>query len=211
MKDDSSFVLKSGMFATCSGTWDEKSQTYRDSDSTEVMKCCVANCIKPVKFCYKYCHDNHGPGQEFDSPIKLDRCMETCGDERDMCLDTCSLSSPHVGMKNNYLQCALQHCEGGIGNYPSKECIEKHKDKLFECCRRSCIPTHNLDCQKHCEYIQSIMVRTDTTGVPQQIPTLNTLTSKFKSYSDHTHLYIIGGVILSMVVIIAWLIISRKN
>jgi hypothetical protein len=209
--DENSFRLKTGMFTTCSGIWNETTRKYNVTESTDVVQCCSEQCIQPVKRCYKYCRENTASGQEFNAPNKLARCMEICDDKRNLCLDTCSLSSPYVGMSNNYLQCAGQYDCKGIGNLPDKDCVGKHKDEIFECCRRTCIPAKDLDCQKHCEYIQSVIMNPGITDVPDKRPALSTLKSRFKLYPDNTWAYILGGLALGIIVIIIWLFVTKRK
>lgn len=209
MNDNVSFVLKSGMFATCSGIWDDRLQQYRNATSTEIADCCSQQCIKPVKFCRKYCMDNLV--QEFDNKVLLDKCLKTCEDVRNICLGTCSLSSPHVGMNNNYFQCAYEFGCRGVGNYPDRECVIKNKDEIFNCCRKTCLPTKDIDCQQHCEYIQSAIIDPEkTTGVPLSQKTLNNLSNNFKMYPDDTWLYILVGISVSIILIFLWFFVTKR-
>ena len=210
--DDNSFILKTGMFATCSGIWDKATQKYRVANSTEVLQCCSDKCIQSSKWCYKHCKEEiTTPGQKFNDPNKLDKCMERCDDKRNLCLDICKLSSPYVGMDNNYVQCTKQYGCTGVGNIPDKDCVSKHKDEIFDCCRQTCIPAKDLDCQQHCEYSQSVTLNPSITGVTDKQFTLSTIKSRFKLYPDNTLAYILGGLVSGIIVIIIWLFVTQRN
>lgn len=200
--------LNTGMFATCSKVWNKTTQKYDASDSTDVFKCCSKQCIKPVKWCYDYCNKNIILDGDFSI---LGRCMETCDHEKNLCLDTCKLSSPYVGMGNNYYECSKKYDCIGIGNLPDKNCVKKYKDDIFECCRRTCIPTQDLDCQKHCEYIQSISLNPSIDGIPDKRPALSTLKSRIKKYPNNTWIYILGGLVFGIIVIIIWLLVYKRK
>jgi hypothetical protein len=210
MNGDSTFVLKSGMFSTCSGVWDEKTKTYDKADVTDVSKCCIKQCIEPVNFCYNYCKDNAGLEKIFNSPEKLDRCFKTCSKQRFICLGTCSLNSHDV---DNYLKCSQElGCKGGAGNYPSKDCIAKNRESIYQCCRKSCIPKHDLNCERNCKFFESIMLQTDDmAGIPLlQEESRSSITNTFKTYPDKTLVYILTGIFFSLIIILIWFLTKRK-
>lgn len=203
--DENSFILKAGMFATCSEIWDKATLKYRDANSTEVYQCCSKQCMRPVEWCYKYCKENTFPEQKF----KLDKCMESCDYQKNLCLDTCKLS--RVGMDNNYLQCIKQYGCTGVNNLPDKDCVIKHNDKIFDCCLQTCVPAKDLDCKQHCEHNHSIALNQENTGVTDKRTALSTIKSNFKRYPDNTLTYILGGLALGILIIIIWLFITQRK
>jgi len=212
MSNNLFFTLKTGMFVTCSGEWDEKTQQYKSADSTQIAKCCLDQCKAPVKFCRKYCYDNNKPGEEFNSPILMQRCLETCQDERNLCIDTCRLISPYAGGNNDYVQCATNFGCRGLNDLPDPECVKKNKNAIFQCCRQTCIPTKNVDCQQHCEFLQKEIINPDDVGIPSlNNKTLRELNSKFKTYPDNTPTWILGAVILSIIVVVLWIFFSTRK
>lgn len=204
------FNLRSGMFPTCSGYWDEQSGQFRRSDSTQLAKCCVDDCVAPVQYCKEFCRQQHGPGQPNDSPDLLRNCLETCNDEREACLATCRLSSPYVGLDNNYIQCANRFGCKGLRELPDAKCVEENKDRIFQCCRDTCIPTRDLDCQAHCEFLQTITIDPTKIGIPKTSDqSLRAVSRKFKVYPDNTWFYILLAVVVSVAIIIVWLLRQR--
>lgn len=143
------------MFTTCAGVWDKDTQIWNDVDVTDVAKCCTKECMNQVATCYDYCNEHKGAYQTYNTPMLLYRCMKTCEDQRNICLDTCSLSSKHVGRNNNYIDCANMKGCTGLG-IPNVECLLKNKQDIFNCCTMSCIPSEYLDCEKNCKYLESV-------------------------------------------------------
>jgi hypothetical protein len=152
--------IKAGMFSPCSGTLDPITHKYKLTDITELYKCCSRKCLEPENFCLNFCYKNHGIDKEFDTPLKLARCLRTCSDMKKLCLETCSMSSDHTGPDNNFLKCAKNYgCYDGYK--PDRECLEKNKHDIFNCCRKTCIPLKNLNCQKHCEFNRDVLYKID--------------------------------------------------
>ncbi len=122
-----------------------------------MFKCCSQGCVEPVKYCQEYCRTHSV------DPVN---CQQTCIDQKNICLDTCKLSSPQVGPRNDYVQCCFDQGCRGLGDIPDPECVKKNKQTIFDCCRQSCIPTKDLDCQKHCEFMQNITIDPNAIGIP---------------------------------------------
>lgn len=214
MNLDNTFNMKSGMFTTCSGYWDNKTHSFHPADSTNVAACCARNCGNSVKYCQKFCYDNSGEGQMFHDPGMLSRCLDTCNDQRNACLDTCRLSSPYVGTRNNYIECAKgQGCIGtGPLALPTPECVGKNKDAIMTCCRKTCTPHKDLDCQKHCDFLQETSINPDKMGVPRVTKqTLREISGELRTHPDNTWAYVLGAVILSFILITGWLLLHRKK
>jgi hypothetical protein len=143
----------SSMFLTCFGEWNEDSQTWTDFDVTDMAKCCTNECLNPVNFCYDYCEKDRKDA----SPILKYRCKQMCEDQRNICLDTCSLISKHVSKEeNNDIKCAIDNNCGSHGLQPKVDCILKNKQKIFDCCTKTTIPSPEIDAEKHCKYLESV-------------------------------------------------------
>ena len=140
------------MFITCQNEWDEKTQTLHELDLTEMHQCCVEHCLKPVNFCYNYCKDHQGPKDQYNTPMLQYRCLQTCEDQRNMCLDTCSLiNTKYFGSDNNYIRCCKESgCESN-----DVDCIINNKSSIFNCCKEMC-SSKDVDCEKNCKYLENL-------------------------------------------------------
>ena len=172
----------SSMFLTCFGEWNEDSQTWTDFDVTDMAKCCTNECLNPVNFCYDYCEKN----RKDSSPILKYRCKQMCEDQRNICLDTCSLISKHVSKEeNNYIKCAIDNNCGSHVLVPKVDCILKNKQKIFDCCTKTTIPSSEIDVEKHCKYLESVYLNPPPVLVqPDKDTRLSSLSNFKKSRFD---------------------------
>lgn len=209
MSESDSFInLTSGMFSTCAGYWDEKNQQYIPANDTHIAKCCIENCKDPLVFCQKYCKENQGSGKKYYNPTLFSRCLSSCNYQRDFCFQTCRLSSQAVGTNNNYLDCAFKYgCEGEEG-IAEPECVRKHKDEIYNCCRTNCVPTRYVDCDKNCTFLQDITINPRKLGLPKLASqTLHELVTDFPAPREQcTWTYVFGAVILSFLIFTIWMI-----
>jgi hypothetical protein len=190
--------LKPGMFTTCSLIWDEKQGKYRPATITEVADCCIKNCAKNVEDCDKYSRKHLAKL----GPEILHRGLSTCRNVRKVCLDTCKQSSDQVNTNNPYAKCA--HKNGCMGVFQDPQCIIKNKDKIFKCCRETCIPTKDLDCQRYCNFMQSVSSNPSKIGKYNiQVPSISTLTKdyKFEKNDNWNYILISCGVVLFLIII----------
>ena len=142
------------MFVTCSGEWDEDTQSWNPSDVTDMAKCCTKQCLDPVNFCYSFCEDRRNA--KSTSPILNYRCKQMCEDQRTMCLDTCSLISKYVSKDNNYIKCANSSGCEFKDDVLDVECLLNNKEDIFKCCRKNTPTNSDVDGDKNCEYLQSV-------------------------------------------------------
>jgi hypothetical protein len=85
-----------------------------------------------------------------------------------LCTTECSGISPGFSLDNLYYDCAEQNdCPRGLGQLPSKECVEKNKDVIFNCCRSNCQPTSITDCQELCETLQKTILDPASLGISE--------------------------------------------
>ena len=207
-------MTHSNMFLTCSREWDEDSQKWNEKDVTDMAKCCANECLEPVKFCYNYC-DKH---RDYNSPVLKYRCQQMCEDQRNMCLDTCSLISPYVSKDNNYIKCAIDNECVSQGLQPNVNCLLKNKEKIFECCTKTTIPSSEIDIIKHCNYLESVYLNPQTSLVPPdkdiRISSLSNFSkSRFGSQTKNKNVSLSIQLILSIIalfLIICGLILFLK-
>lgn len=151
-----------GLFSTCSSYWDEKQKKFIVNDYTDLAKCCVSRCVKPVEFCHEYCIKNY-------NDKNLENCLETCNDQRTMCIDTCKFTSKYVDTDNQYIECANNAGCEGIRGRPDINCLKKHREKIYDCCVRNCFPNSRLNCQKHCKFLEEVSINPEKVGIPYEI------------------------------------------
>ena len=158
--DNISKKLQDGMLTTCSLIWNKDKQDFEFTDSTQMAKCCIKSCVKPVEFCYKNCG-------KYKNRDNIERCFLTCNKQRQLCMDNCIINVPHVGKGNNYIKCATEKGCMGLNEFPDIDCVKKNRSYIFKCCRKSCIPRKNLDCQKHCEFLEKVTINPSQLGIPR--------------------------------------------
>lgn len=191
--------MNNSMFQSCYEIWDDKSQLYHQANSTELLTCCNATCAIPEQFCQKYCNDIYSHKSQ-----DLSRCIETCTFNKNICTDTCLLSSPYQG-DNHFYTCSVDNGCTGVNNLLDKECIKKHKESIFKCCRSSCVQSGTLNCQHDCEYLQTLFTSPDT-DINHPISSNN----KVVTYDENTLVYSLGGLVLGIVVIYVLLFLIKK-
>lgn len=160
-RDISEYSLRNGIYTTCSGRWIPESDSYRAATVSEIAECCLDECKKPVKFCIDYCKNNSGPNKVYDTQKKVDDCISTCQTYERLCNDICQLSSPYFNEDSYYLDCAeIKGCLNSK-RQTNSECIRKNADEILHCCKDSCIPTQDLDCDSYCEFSHNIAMNKD--------------------------------------------------
>lgn len=159
--DISEYSLRSGIFTTCGGVWNDETDSYEKTTISDIAKCCLDDCKEPVEFCEKYCIENSGPGKLYDTQEKLDDCMATCHTYRRLCNDICQLSSPYFNEQSYYLECAKEKgCLNSL-RQTNSECIKANSDEILKCCLHDCIPAEDLDCNKYCLFSHNIAMNKD--------------------------------------------------
>ena len=201
MNIDDDFNLKSGMFVTCAKIVDKKTGKLRPADATEMVQCCSNKCIEPVEFCQNYCRTKYT-----DKPNLLKRCSDMCINQRDMCLDTCRLSSKYSEPQNNYNKCAFKFGCRGLYGFPDSECVKKHRAKIYDCCRKTCVPNRDLDCEDHCKFSEKIALDLSTFGAPKTgMHPFDKLVSSKKintKYSNQSGKYIVIALIIAILILL---------
>ena len=136
-----------GMNASCSGFFDEKTNLYNKSDTTEILKCCIDNCTEESRMCYTNC--------DLDNSANVENCYNKCNWGNN-CISRCS-AADNKRIYDDYFNCArdIGDCVGGI---PDKECVIKNKEKILECCRKTCLSTQDTDCETMCDYLEYVIL-----------------------------------------------------
>lgn len=206
--DISDYSLRSGVFTTCSGTWDAKLDRFRNTTATERVKCCLEQCMEPVNFCVKYCETNAGPGKVYDDQKKLDVCLNTCQTYRKLCSDICETSSPYFTRDSEYLDCANQKgCLQEGTTATNAKCIKKHEDELLACCLDHCIPASDLDCNKYCNFAHQLALGGGKDALMSQKPDNGGTWVPIRQ-NDYTLVVLTCGTILGLFFLF---IFTRKN
>ena len=213
-----------GLYYSCGGVWDDKSGAFQNADDSEVFKCCLDLCTPASEYCQKQC--NKKLQNIYDSNVHVDlpptqahrRCLNTCDIFTDLCRSQCRISAPGFNIDNYYFNCADDAgCQRGLNQVPDQKCVKEHKDALLYCCRKNCVSSHNVDCQKECETLQKVILDPAALGLPyissrniaQEIeeskltggPEAKILSS-YKLTTDSTGLYIFIASLLAVFILI---------
>lgn len=165
-KLSSDVKMAPSMFSSCSVFWDKEKNALRKATDTEIFQCCARDCVEPLKYCEDYCMQNFGADSGYSNTSYLERCIKACANQRDMCLDTCRLSSVYSEPNNNYNKCAAKYGCKGLYGFPDANCVTENEENIFDCCRKTCIPTQNLDCEQHCQFSAYVAMHPYEVGAP---------------------------------------------
>lgn len=202
-QDDSTIIgrypLGSGLFSVCTGVWDKNKQKFVNADSSSIMKCCIDRCIEPNNSCHEICKRDQN---------SID-CHKACEYQRSSCTDSCELEGNIWGPDNPFVECAKDKGCWKNNNVPDSECIKVNKRELIDCCRRNCIPTRDIDCQKHCEYSFDL-----TAGRDNEIKLLDDVFDVKPpsiTYTDNTSTYVWSGIVTGIILgLIVFFLLYRK-
>tara|TARA_B100001059_G_C17542379_1_gene431100 strand:- start:103 stop:609 length:507 start_codon:yes stop_codon:yes gene_type:complete len=87
-----------------------------------------------------------------------------------LCNTECRGIAPGFSLDNYYYDCAENNgCPRGLGELPSKECVEQNKDMILNCCRSNCNPTSIIDCQDLCETLEKTILDPVSLGMPANL------------------------------------------
>lgn len=175
---ESGFVLRSGMYPTCTGIFDEKTNSFKSADLTEIAKCCTNYCIETHKSCLNF---------QNNSAI--------CDKNRELCMGTCLVDSQFISENSPYMRC-INSCS----NPTDPDC----KEQIYNCCKHKCIPGKYIDCQTFCEY--SKIITTDPTYLPYSVHKPRQLENKLIIANKHHIKTIIIPIIIPIIVSIILMI-----
>lgn len=202
-KDDDNIIgrytLNTGLFSVCSGLWDENKQKIIKADTTNIMKCCINNCMKSDNLCNELCK------KENDVNFDVLKCNKTCKYIKNLCIDSCDLESYIWNDNNPFIDCSKNKGCWKNNNVFDSKCIKNNKLELIDCCNNNCISTSDIDCEKHCDYSFELASN-------ENIKTSDIKFNKSINYNDHTFIYILIGIIITILIsIIIIFILYRKK
>ncbi len=188
--------LELGISSACSVV--RNNGVYVQADVTQKIKCCLDQCDKPHSFCVGWCNE-HRPGSV--------ECVTTCGEQRDICLDTCELVDPAWTSGNPYTECLV-----GIdcGSMSVRECIDKNRVKLRNCCLDWCTPTSDIDCTSFCEFAESV-AESVSAGDQLPSPLVSVGEAPNPASANHTFVYAGLAIVVACVIVSVWYTTTRRN
>jgi hypothetical protein len=144
----------------CQGRWDSDIGKFVDSNSKEVIDCCLDTCHEGVKFCFEHNDKLFGPKSPNSNYVKYKQNFDSCEEMIDDCYGTCFLY-PSVGA-TMIRECAKKHCE----IFPlDKECLKKNQETVIKCCKESCNGNTSIDCNDCKNFFDWVSnVREETTS-----------------------------------------------
>jgi hypothetical protein len=147
------------LFPTCVQYWDEDEKVFRNGDSVEVAECCIKNCDNTYDYCIERCAEKYKDNKQY----KIE-CGNKCINlNKNLCRSYCQLASTNLQPGNVFYKCAedfgcntisrsFKHLYSNKeGFFTDKECVNKNKDDIFNCCMNNCDPQEN-DCKKYCNF-----------------------------------------------------------
>jgi hypothetical protein len=195
-----------GLSGLCSVFWDSDTKSYQRADATEEMRCCLSECIEPVKFCNNYCHSMHDP-----SSGEHAKCTRACAYQKYICNSACRLMNK-VWYKDDYLKTCVLESRCIKDGQPVKECLQKNKLKIMNCCQKACIPTRDVECSSFCEYAFGLMeTHSDSPDPKLQGSDPSTDVNVSIETADKTPLYVSIAISIAILAsILFYFILSRK-
>ena len=197
-----------GPFYICSRIWDNSSNIFRRSTSTEKNKCCLRTCAPFIRECDKICPDAK------DSKL----CELTCNDIKDSCVDYCQLSTEGLwGIDNPIYKATKEYgCGDGYYNPINQQCLKDNKDNIISSCQKNCIPTMEVGCSHHCKYSYNFISDPDNdffSRIGEKVAESNNQVShknrKFNSEDNKYFVYILYSIGLSIILMCLFIFISK--
>ena len=196
----------SGIFGILSGAINKKTGEFQERSTTEMMNTCLDNAAGPVYYCRSKCMDEYNKTKSIDG---LKTCQKICNEIRRLNIGACRLAK-NWGADNLYSQCVLKHApECWIGDNVNKECANKNKDILNDCCISNCTRHGELkNCSDYCKL--SYRLTTDPLIHSLEDPSMFSFgkTSSFIE-QDLTIFYILASSIFVIIFIIVATIITK--
>lgn len=130
-----SFQLDPVQLAYCQGQWDPKKKRYTNSDSMDVIMCCVDSCKSYISDCFNSCHHTYGPKSSLANYKNHKKCHAQCSQLINNCESVC-LSYPSKGIKELSACAETYNC----GKFPlfDKDCLLRNKPEIIQCCNMDC-------------------------------------------------------------------------
>ena len=150
-----------GIFSSCKGEWETDTDSFNKNTLSEQIQCCIDQYKPSKEYCLEECSKNGIEIFSDDGTLTdkqaLIKCKLICDQSYDLGVDTCRLLSPQFQLNSTGYNSAIKYCPAQDHLLPDPECVRKNKDNIINTCRQSCVPTHNIDCQKYCDFIYNIL------------------------------------------------------
>lgn len=136
--------LQNTEFAPCSVSWDETQNKFRKLTRDEVYLCCDKKCDKYREDCGRLCHEKHAEAVKGT----LQDCLFSCDVMGNVCDKMCQ--SARYDWDQKFFDKCLKK-QGCLNNeFLNNKCMIDNRGELLSCCLRSCQPSKELNCEKHC-------------------------------------------------------------
>lgn len=122
--------------------FDQNKNKYVNLSLDRIHKCCTNQCKYVDKKCRAYCQQPHAPTH----------CQKHCHYNHQSCLAGCDITHILEGSQANIPWCISQSACKGLEREKLRDCLEHEREHIIRCCRQDCIPTREINCDKHCEY-----------------------------------------------------------
>lgn len=176
----------------------ECKQIKPDANYIDISKCCINKCNKTYNFCLNLC-DKKFPG---DIPCK-NQCIIL---HKNLCYDYCQLPSTALQIDNDFYKCTQKSGCNTESTFPDKNCVEKNKENIYECCVNNCDPT-KVNCGDYVNFFMNLPYERT-----KLLPTKNNkLTSKTKLENKKSTHWLIYLVITFLIVVSFILILKVKK
>lgn len=196
----SSMTLDEGMYSICSATWNKEKNSFVAANTTDITKCCIDLCSNTHKTCDNVCDRIYK-----NNPEQRHLCRQRCRLNYRSCIDTCELYNATQTKTHPYNTCAKQL--GCFQNEVYNEsCLQENKDRLFECCKKYCIPSKTVDCDDHCAYAPTILKLDEES---EKIKHYNISLSDIKNNTNYNY-FIIPVIIFVIIIIIIFFYMLKK-
>jgi hypothetical protein len=115
--------------------------------SIDVIDCCRNNCRPGIEYCFQHNYELFGPEGKTPSYEKYKQNFYSCEEMINDCQNNC-FQYPSFGTE------VIRNCskKNGCDTFPfvDKKCMTEKKAEILECCKTTCLPENNIDCN-HCE------------------------------------------------------------
>jgi hypothetical protein len=125
----------------CRGSWDNDNKKFLNTNSIDVIQCCLNSCKSQVSYCFDTCQKTYGPLGKTPNYFQNLKCNEQCSEIISNCESGCSeIDSQGLKIIGN---CAKDNgCE-----LLNQKCLRDKKDVIIDCCKKTCIVNQSIDCE----------------------------------------------------------------
>lgn len=204
-----------GIFTSCKGVWETDTNSFDKYTLSEQIQCCIDQYKPARKYCLEQCSKNgidiFSNGGVLTDDQALIKCKLICDQSYDLGVDTCRLISPKFQLNSTAYNSAIKYCPAKKHLLPDPECVRKNKHNIINTCRSSCIPTHNIDCQKYCDFIYNILSDTSKGKSILGVSPKRDIEFPKNNIKKIFNFYIFGGIVIIIIcIIILYFFITRN-